>query len=89
MAEALARGFIAKGVIKADMVHCTDPVPARREVFESFGAKSENSNLDVSFELGLSLICQRLLLAWSSWEHSMQASAALSTLLLGVDVAGT
>lgn len=48
MAEALARGFIDKGVVKADMVHCTDPVSARREVFESFGAKSENSNVDVS-----------------------------------------
>ncbi|KAK9841115.1 hypothetical protein WJX74_000217 [Apatococcus lobatus] len=48
MAEALARGFIDKGVVKADTVHCTDPVPARREVFERFGAKSENSNVDVA-----------------------------------------
>ena len=48
MAEALARGFIDKGVVKAKDVHCTDPVQARREVFESFGAQSQSSNVDVS-----------------------------------------
>lgn len=69
MAEALARGFIAKGVINADMVHCTDPVQARREVFESFGAKSENSNLDVSFQFSLSLMVS---LAWSCQKHLTQ-----------------
>lgn len=61
MAEALARGFIAKGVIKADMVHCTDPVLARREVFESFGAKSENSNLDVSVQVSHSHVQQAVI----------------------------
>ena len=48
MAEALARGFIDKGVIKASDVHCTDPVPARREVFEGFGAQAQNSNVEAS-----------------------------------------
>lgn len=47
MAEALARGFIDRGVIKAADVHCTDPVQARREVFEGFGCQAQTSNVDV------------------------------------------
>ena len=54
MAEALARGFIDKGVVKAKDVHCTDPVQARREVFQSFGAQSQNSNVDVGSAISIS-----------------------------------
>ena len=56
MAEALARGFIDKGVVKAADVHCTDPVQARREVFESFGAQSQSSTVDVSSAVFLSVL---------------------------------
>lgn len=35
MAEALARGFVDKGVIKAAQLYCTDPNPARNDVFST------------------------------------------------------
>ncbi len=60
MAEALARGFIDKGVVKAADVHCTDPVQARREVFESFGAQSQSTTVDVSPAVLLCLTVIRL-----------------------------
>lgn len=44
MAEALARGFINKGVIKAENIFATDIVKERRAVFESFGTNSVDSN---------------------------------------------
>lgn len=47
MAEALARGFIAKGVLDAESMVATDPVPARKEVFESFQVKAVDSNIQV------------------------------------------
>ena len=54
MAEALARGFVKKGVLTPAQVICTDPVAERRKVFESFGAKSfayskevRNSSCDI------------------------------------------
>lgn len=47
MAEALAKGFISKGVSTADRVYCTDPVQARKEVFRSFGCNPVDSNLEV------------------------------------------
>ena len=47
MAEALARGFIAKGVVKASDMVATDPVAARRDVFESFSVKPVTSNAEV------------------------------------------
>lgn len=47
MAEALARGFIDKGVITADQVLCTDVNAERNQVFESFGAKSFTSPKEV------------------------------------------
>lgn len=37
MAEALARGFVAKGVASADNMYATDPSEARRQVFKDFG----------------------------------------------------
>lgn len=47
MAEALARGFISKGVCRADQMICTDPVTERKEVFKSFGATAVDSNIEV------------------------------------------
>ena len=47
MAEALARGFISKGVVKASDMIATDPVQARRDVFESFSVKPVISNAEV------------------------------------------
>ena len=37
MAEALARGLMEKGMITGDMISCSDPTPARKELFKSFG----------------------------------------------------
>jgi pyrroline-5-carboxylate reductase len=47
MAEALARGFINKSVVKAENICATDPVSERREVFRSFGATAFESNVEV------------------------------------------
>lgn len=47
MAEALARGFISKGVLDASSMVATDPVAARREVFQSFDVKAVTSNVEV------------------------------------------
>ena len=44
LAEALARGFIGNGVIKPENIFASDTVPERRAVFESFGARSIESN---------------------------------------------
>jgi pyrroline-5-carboxylate reductase len=49
MAEALARGFISKGVLDASSIVATDPVPARKKVFESFDVKAVESNIEVVF----------------------------------------
>ena len=48
MAEALARGFVAKGVLKASEISATDPSSSRREVFASMGAKAVESSTEVS-----------------------------------------
>lgn len=47
MAEALARGFVNKGVIKAENICCTDPMPERKEVFRGLKATAFESNADV------------------------------------------
>ena len=47
MAEALARGFAARGVVPTSAVVATDPVAARRDVFSAFGVKVVNSNVEV------------------------------------------
>lgn len=47
MAEALARGLIAKGVVRADQIYATDPMAERREVFRSFGTNAMTSNVEV------------------------------------------
>lgn len=47
MAEALARGFMNKKVATADQMCCTDPVAARKDVFQSFGVKAYDNNTEV------------------------------------------
>ena len=47
MAEALARGFVARGVVTVSAITATDPVAARKEVFKSFGASVTGSNAEV------------------------------------------
>ena len=58
MAEALARGFIARGVVKASAMVATDPVQARRDVFESFDVKPVESNAEVRRFLCIVLFLQ-------------------------------
>lgn len=48
MAEALARGLMKKGLVTGDRISCSDPSPARKELFRSFGAVPYESNLDVT-----------------------------------------
>ena len=47
MAEALARGFIAKGVLQAGDITANDPSAERKKVFESFDANTAASNIEV------------------------------------------
>lgn len=47
MAEALARGFINKSVASADQMCCTDPVAARKELFQTIGITPYDKNLEV------------------------------------------
>jgi len=51
MAEALARGFINKGIIKAENIYATDIMQARKDVFASFSANAVDSNSDVRLML--------------------------------------
>ena len=47
MAEALARGFVDKGVCGAADIFATDPVAERREVFRTFGTNPRETNKEV------------------------------------------
>jgi NADP oxidoreductase coenzyme F420-dependent len=47
MAEALASGFIDKGVIQAKQVYCNDPTPARQDVFRKMGCNPLESGKEV------------------------------------------
>ena len=47
MAEALAKGFVNKGVIQASQVFCHDPSTARQEVFRAMGANPCQSGAEV------------------------------------------
>ena len=47
MAEALARGFIAKGICRAEHMFATDPVQERKEVFRSFKTNPVDGNIEV------------------------------------------
>eukprot|EP00798_Chlamydomonas_sp_ICE-L_P032364 gene32364-5055_t len=48
MAEALARGFVDKGVTTADKICCFDPWAVRNDVFKSFGAVPYSTNIEVA-----------------------------------------
>eukprot|EP00798_Chlamydomonas_sp_ICE-L_P001349 gene1349-32711_t len=48
MAEALARGLIAKGIVAADQVGCTSRGDARKDVFKSFGCTAYASNTELA-----------------------------------------
>lgn len=52
MAEALARGFINKGVIKAENIRATDPMAERKEVFRSFKAVALDTSMQVGARCG-------------------------------------
>ena len=47
MAEALARGLMNKGVVKAENICCTDPMPERKEVFRALKCTPFDSNAEV------------------------------------------
>ena len=47
MAEALARGFVAKDQVKVEDVIATDPSEARVKVFSEWGAKTVEGNVQV------------------------------------------
>eukprot|EP00803_Ostreobium_quekettii_P011628 evm.model.scf_1337.1 EVM.evm.TU.scf_1337.1 scf_1337:852-7045(+) len=47
MAEALAKGFIAKGIVPKDRIHAADPMPARQAVFHGLGATTQDSGREV------------------------------------------
>ncbi len=48
MAEALARGLLGHGILVPAQICCSDPSPARKELFRSFGTTPYESNVDVS-----------------------------------------
>lgn len=55
MAEALARGFIKGGILKASRMIATDPLQSRRDVFKSFDVATVAGNIEVgasTVELG-------------------------------------
>lgn len=68
MAEALARGFIAKGVVTADRISATDPATARKDLFRSFGASGYDTALEV---------CADTLLMTPSANHTLSALPAV------------
>ena len=48
MAEALARGFIDRKMVKAEDIVATDISAARKQVFQDLGATAADSNIKVS-----------------------------------------
>eukprot|EP00882_Tetradesmus_deserticola_P008406 GHRQ01008864.1.p1 GENE.GHRQ01008864.1~~GHRQ01008864.1.p1 ORF type:complete len:261 (+),score=34.39 GHRQ01008864.1:684-1466(+) len=48
MAEALARGLIDRGVVQASQICCSDPAPARKDLFRSLGCTPYDTNLEVA-----------------------------------------
>ena len=48
MAEAIARGVIARGVFKPDQIIAADPVEARRTLFSGLGIKSVSDNAEAA-----------------------------------------
>ncbi|PSN54480.1 Pyrroline-5-carboxylate reductase 2 [Blattella germanica] len=47
IAQALAKGFIAAGLTKAEKIIASDPFPASLKKFEAFGAQTTRSNEDI------------------------------------------
>jgi pyrroline-5-carboxylate reductase len=47
MAEALARGLIDRGVVQASQICCSDPAPARKELFRGLGCTPYDTNFEV------------------------------------------
>ena len=47
MAEALARGFITKGVVNKERIHAADPVATRQAVFRGLGANAQDNGVEV------------------------------------------
>jgi pyrroline-5-carboxylate reductase len=47
MAEALARGFVKRGVVEAGDIYATDPAAGRKDVFKSFGTNAVDTSSDV------------------------------------------
>ena len=47
MAEALARGFVDKGCLRASEITATDPSASRRDVFSGMGATAVTSSSEV------------------------------------------
>ncbi len=56
MAEAIARGAIAKGVLSAEAMIASDPSDARKQVFESLGIKVVDTNAEVIANSGQVLL---------------------------------
>ncbi|KAF6257911.1 pyrroline-5-carboxylate reductase [Scenedesmus sp. NREL 46B-D3] len=48
MAEALARGLIDRGVVPASQICCSDPAPARKELFRGLGCTPYDTNFEVA-----------------------------------------
>lgn len=48
MAEALARGLMAKGVVTADKMCCSDPNQGRMDLFKSLGIATYETNVEVA-----------------------------------------
>lgn len=48
MAEALAKGFIAKQVVDAKDIWCTDPSQSRIDLFKEFGCNPAADAVEVS-----------------------------------------
>jgi hypothetical protein len=47
MAEALARGFIKKGVVQSSQLCCTDVVASRKDLFRTFGVAPFDTSIEV------------------------------------------
>eukprot|EP01024_Parvocaulis_polyphysoides_P073697 TRINITY_DN9500_c0_g1_i4.p1 TRINITY_DN9500_c0_g1~~TRINITY_DN9500_c0_g1_i4.p1 ORF type:complete len:305 (+),score=38.06 TRINITY_DN9500_c0_g1_i4:82-996(+) len=59
MAEAMARGFIDKGVVAASQLICYDINQNRTDVFKSFGASVRASNVEVVQDCDIIFVCTK------------------------------
>eukprot|EP01026_Neomeris_dumetosa_P065832 TRINITY_DN6331_c0_g1_i8.p2 TRINITY_DN6331_c0_g1~~TRINITY_DN6331_c0_g1_i8.p2 ORF type:complete len:274 (-),score=45.88 TRINITY_DN6331_c0_g1_i8:103-924(-) len=72
MAEAMARGFVDKGILKANQIVCYDINEARKEVFVKFGASVRSSNVDVVSECDIIFVCTKPQYVATVLEESQQ-----------------